>query len=307
MPLSGDARSATYAVEGRPLAPSGAEDEAQVRTVSPSYFATLGVALKAGRAFDNSERLGAPPTVIVNQALAQRLFPGERAVGKRLRFTSSPDEPYREIVGIVADQRLRQIDEPDPATILTPSTEDPGSHLNLLVRANVRAEAVAANVRAAVLEVDREALVSEASTLQRVVQDSPSAFARRFPATVLGAFAAVALLMAALGLYRLIAYSVALRGREFGIRMALGAMRWSVVALVLREGARPLVVGLSLGGVLALVGGRLLRGMLYEVKAYDAWTLGSVTAVMIATCLLASALPARWAAAVDPARALRDE
>lgn len=306
VPLSGDARSAGFAVEGRAERP-GEGDEAQVRTVSPSYFATLGLEIKAGRAFDGSERLGTPPTVIINASLAARLFPGESAVGKRLRFTSSPDEPTREIVGVVSDHRLRQLDQPDRATILSPSTQEPSDDLRLFVRAQRDPEALGAAVRATVLDLDREALVGEPVALRRVVEDSPSTVRRRLPATLLGSFAIVALLMAALGLYGLVAYAVTLRGREFGIRLALGAARRAVVGLVLREGAKPLALGLALGGALAVVAGRLLRGLLYEVRPYDAWTLVAVVAVIGSASLLACALPARRASRVDPARALREE
>jgi predicted permease len=301
LPLSGGG-------ESYPWVPVGAAATREVRPaggafyVSSGYFRALGVPVVAGRDFDRRDDDGtAPPAIIVNQALARELWPGQSPIGKRLRT----GDLELEVVGVVADVRNDGLAKPAAPAVYGPSFLFPRSVLKLFVRTAASPLAVLPAARRAVWEVDREQPIAEVATLQDVVAAN---LARpRLLSWMVGAFGALAALLAALGTYGVIAYGVRRRTREIGVRMALGAGRARVVGLVVRQGLGLGLCGLACGLLAGLAGAPLLASLLFEVKPQDPAAFAAVALVVAGSALAASYLPAREAASVDPLAAMRAE
>ncbi|MFL5580766.1 MAG: ABC transporter permease, partial [Gemmatimonadaceae bacterium] len=290
----------SYEVADRPPPPRGQEPEAYIRPVSPGYFATAGVQLLAGRDISERDREGAPGAVVVNEAFARRHFPGESAIGKRLvRHAWWPGMPETwEIVGVVKGERFLGLDrEPEPATYFSYDQFSFGQ-MWVVVKTTGDPAKFAPALRAAVWRLDRDIPLDDVRTMEDRLGDTVAA--PRFTSRLMAAFAAAALLLAALGIYGVLSYTVAQRTQEIGVRMALGAARRSVVGLVVGQGMAPAAIGLVIGLVAAASLTRVLQSMLFEVSPTDPWVFGGTAALLSAGALLAAYLPARRAARVDP-------
>jgi putative ABC transport system permease protein len=307
LPLAGNAAMTSFSVIGRAGQPEEGYDT-DFDFSTPGYFRAIGTPLVKGRLFDPRDKIGAPRVVIINQAFARAYFPNEDPVGQRIHlevFTKKIDEGW-EIVGVVGDVRQRALGLPPHPTIYRPTAFSFfGGGGYLVVRTAGAPSAMAESVRKAIREVDPSQPVAYVRTMEEVIATSLAS--RRFILTVLGGFAAAALLLAAIGLYGVIAYYVSLRTREIGIRMALGATRGHAIAVVLRQGMGLVGLGVLLGMAGSLALARVLGNMLYEIKPTDPLTLSAVSLLLIGVGLLACLLPARRAALVDPIVALRHE
>ncbi|HSF42212.1 MAG TPA: ABC transporter permease [Thermoanaerobaculia bacterium] len=275
--------------------------------VSPGYFRTMGIPLVAGRDFTWSDGAEAPKVAIVNQSMARRFWPGQDPLGKRLRFGRPGREgPWMTVVGIAGDVRYRELQSVKP-DIYVPFLQDPHWAMDLVVRTASDPLSAASAVTAAVQEVDRDQPVSGITTMERALSDTVAR--PRLRSFILGMFAALALLLAAVGLYGIIAQSVAQRRQEIGIRIALGAGRPEVLRLVLRQGLGLTLAGLAAGLVLAVAVGATgwLATLLYGVEPMDFVTFAAVPLVLLAVAVAASLLPALRATRVDPLTVLRAE
>jgi predicted permease len=296
-----------FTVEGQTDAEAQRNPHVNLEAVSADYFRTTGIAVKTGRVFTEADAEGRPGVVVVGESLARYAWPGQDPIGKRLKvpqWKSPYHDVWLAVVGVVADARYRDIRSARLDLYMSHLQADhrPGS---VMVRTRGEPARVAAGVREAVWSMDRDGAPPEVVTMAGVVFE---AFALpRFATGVSGAFAAVAVGLAALGLYGLIAYSVASRTREIGVRVALGALPGNVAALVLREGLGLALAGIGLGLAVAWAATHALERLLYGVPARDAATFAVVAAVLLAVAVLACGLPVRRALAVDPAVALRHD
>ncbi len=267
---------------------------------------TLGTPLLDGRAFDERDAEGAPGVAILNRSLARRLFRGERAVGRRVRLRDATQgAEWRTIVGVVGDVRYQGLDDPGQAALYTPFAQTPSLWTAVFVRTTSEPMAVVRSVKAAVATAGAGLTAMRPRPITELVAES---IARpRFNALLLSCFAILALVVATVGIYGLIAYSVAQRTHEIGVRIALGAARRDVLGLVVGQGLRLTAVGIALGVAGALALTRLMQSLLFEVSPQDPLTFVAGAAFLLVVGLLASYLPARRAARVDPAVALRAE
>jgi predicted permease len=275
---------------------------ANYRFISPGYFAALEIPIRAGRAFQPADHNR--PVVVVSATTAARIWPGATAVGKRMRGGDEKD-PMAEVVGVVADTRTGMKGDPPPLMVYRPYWARLESGASLAIRTAQEPGAAANAVRNAIWSVDSQLPVPEMMTMQRIISDSVSE--RRFQTTLLAAFALAALLLAAVGIYGVISYSVNRRRNEIAIRMALGARSAEVNRMVLGQGMRPVATGLVIGIGVALALGRLLKAMLFEIQPADPLVLVGVVVVLGAAAALACFAPARRATRIDPAISLRYE
>ncbi len=306
LPLGGSNFSVgrSFIREGRPLISQESLDTGYF-VATTGYFRTMRIPLKAGRDFTEQDGAETPPVVVVNESLARRVFPGEDPVGKRI--TVWRDEKFaREIVGVVGDVKSTRLDAKTESQIYVPYAQDAGwGSLSLAVRTTVEPETLAAAVRGAVLSIDKHQPVHDIKTMGDVL--SASVANNRLVVLLFGLFALFALLLATVGIYGVMSYSVAQRTHEIGIRMALGAQPGDVLRLILKQGLMLTLggVGLGLAGAFAL--SRLLSSLLYGVSATDPMTFGGLALLLAAVALLACYVPTRRAMKVDPMVALRNE
>jgi predicted permease len=278
------------------------------RQVSPGYFGAMGIPLLRGRLLEPGDTLGREPVVVVDKVFADKFFPGADPTGKRVRRGGTPEGPWSTIVGVIGTIKHWQLDEPvAKETLYFAYAQNAGSNVGLIVKANGRADlgALLPSLRQAVLAVDREQPVFDVKTMSARIDESLQA--PRTPMVLLTVFAAVALLLASLGIYGVLAFSVGQRTNEIGVRMALGANRRMILGMILRQGLVLVAIGLAigLGGYFAL--GRLIQNQLFNVAPTDPATLIAAPAVLALVALLACLLPARRATRVDPMIALRAE
>jgi putative ABC transport system permease protein len=306
IPANGGSGSIRFIVEGRPTA-VGQEDECQILTVSPDYFPALRIPLSDGRFFSPSDAQGSPDVVVVNRAFAKTHFPGENPLGKRIRFTFNAQNPFLQIVGVAGDTTSVDLAATPPPIIYTPNDQGPNTFLSYMVRTTGEPAALVGAVRAALQEADPQLPMIQPQSLEEVANQSPSVFLRRYPSYLIGSFAALALVLAVVGLYGLIAHMVLQRTREIGIRVALGAQRRDIMRIVLRQGIRATLAGVAIGVAAGLVLTRLLRSLLFGVTPGDWLTFLSVALLLLVVALAACAIPARRAMRVDPIVALRYE
>jgi len=304
LPL-GRSMTSGFAIEGRTKGPDEIWPAVQFRTVSPDYLRALRVRLREGRMLESTDGPGAAWAVVINQRFAELYWPQGNALGQRLRL-NWPDAQWATVVGIVDDAREWALDKPMVPIAYYSLEQLGGTNLALAVRVKSGSpDSLRVAVEGALRSVDGDVPLFGVAPLTRLVDDSIGT--RRLSALLMGLFAGTALLLAALGLAGVIGYSVAQRTREMGIRMALGAARGDVLALVLRQGMGLAGLGVALGLVLSLALAHLLRALLYGVTAYDPWTFAGVAALLSGVALLATWLPARRATRVDPIIALRAE
>jgi putative ABC transport system permease protein len=277
---------------------------ANVRGVTAGYFRALGIPLMRGRALTSADREGSQPVVVINDAMRRKFWPDRDPVGEQLSITRGRTTVWREIVGIVGDIRHSGLGADPEPEIYMPYAHDPFMFLRIAVRSRAEPEALAGAMRAAVWAVDPGQPVSRVRTMEDVV--SSSVASERFNTIMIGTFAVLALMLAAVGLYGVIAYSVATRLHEFGVRLALGAERRHILGLVLRQGLALSLSGLLLGFGLALVMTRSIEAQLYQTTRTDPATFGMVAGLLLTLALVASYVPARRAVRADPMRALRE-
>jgi predicted permease len=303
-PLSENGNTNWIRILGRPW--HGEHYDVPHRFATTSYFATIGASLLRGRQFQESDDATRPYVAIVNQAFVKQHFPGEDPLGRQLAYVSL-NQPPVEIVGVVEDVREGALDAPIPPVMYTPFKQGPDNFFTLVVRTTESEGALVPALATLVRQIDPAIVTVRGATMTARIQGSPSAYLHRSLTWLVGGFAVVALLMGLIGLYGVIAFSVSQRGREIGIRMALGAEPRSVRLLILREGARLALVGIAIGLAGAVAAAQALRGLLFGVRSWDVATLGPVAAILALAALAATFLPAGRAAAVNPVDALRSE
>jgi putative ABC transport system permease protein len=305
IPLAGGGSTQPFTVEGRPAGTIAEQPMAQTRYISPDYFRAIGIPLRQGRFFSDYDRDKSVPVVIISEAMARRFWPGENPIGKRLTPSFHSEQGAREIVGIVGDVKSSGLEVDSAAMMYLPFRQSPRPFLSFVVRTASNPESLIQPVSRAIYSIDKDQALTDVQTLDQVLVASLSE--RRFNMTLLLTFAGVALLLAAVGVYGVMNYTVTLRRRELGIRMALGAKATDVLRLVLRQGLTLTLIGVGAGLISAYALTRLMATLLYGVTATDYLTFITVPAVLIAVGLLASYVPARRATKVNPTIALRTE
>ena len=318
VPLGGVDEDTGFFIEGQPLPAPGKAPHTHPRVISTDYFLVMGIPLLAGRAFTPWDAAVAPNVAIINATMARRFWPGENPVGKRVAldyeafkyFRDRPPEldlstGWREIVGVVADVRHQGLETDAAPEMYTPYSQRPSSNMSLVVRAHSNPRALAGAIRNEVLAVDKDQAVSSIIPMTGLL--AQATVQPRFNLELLGCFAGLALVLAGIGIYGVVAFAVSRRTREIGIRMALGAEKGDVLRMVVGEGLKLAVIGVAVGiaGALALT--RFLTSLLYGVTPTDPLTFIAVSLIMIAVALVACYIPARRAAKVDPMVALRYE
>ena len=298
-------RGTRFAVQGLPNDNSD-ERAAYLLAITPDYFRALGTPLYEGRAFGERDEADAPKVVIINRALARRLFPQESAIGKRLQLVNPEQtEEWREVVGVVGDVRYSGLDDPGEAAIYTPFAQTPGLWNYLMLRTDVPPQSIIPAVRQAVAAVDPNLEAANPRTMEQLIAQAVAQ--PRFYTLLLAAFAALALVLAAVGIYGVISYSVTQRTHEIGIRLALGAQRGDVLRLVIGQGLTLAAGGVVLGLFAAYAATRVMTNLLFGVTATDPLTFAATALTLLLVALAACYLPARRAARVDPMIALRYE
>ena len=305
LPLNGGNTTRFY-IDGDPVPPPGKETESNIRTVSDDYFKALGVPLLAGRTFDARENPNSPQVVIIGKTIADRMFPGRDPIGKRLRYASVQQDPV-EIVGVVGDIKITGLDEAVKPVLYYSFRQFPSTFANLVARTNSDPNALTNSIRNEVRNLEGEAAILNVRTMDDMIAQTPASFMRRFPALLISIFAGVALLLASIGIYGVVSYSVSQQTHYIGVRMALGARPADILKMVLKQGLVLALLGVGIGVVAALGLMRLLSSLLYQVSTNDVSTFVIVTGSLFVVALLACYVPARRATKVDPLVALRYE
>jgi putative ABC transport system permease protein len=305
LPLTGWGNTARFRVDGRPIPAQGMEDEANIRTVSPDYFHVMGIPLVKGRAFGPQDRLDSPAVVIINRTLAEQVFPGEDAVGQRLVLTYAPNLPAMEVVAVAGDVKLASLDAKTLPALSLPGGQNSVRRTSLIVRVSTDPHALASGIRRELRILDSELLIASVMTMEERAAASPALFMRRYPAMLVGLFAAVALALAMVGVYGVISYSVSQRTHEIGVRMAIGAQRGDIVGMVIRQGMGTALVGVALGLVGSAALSQLIQSLLFGVSPIDVATFAGVSLLLAGVALLACYVPARRATRIDPLIALK--
>ena len=307
IPLTGGGGTVRFVIEGQPVQ-TGHEDESDIRDVSSDYFSTMKIPLIKGRFFnDEADSATAPKHAIVNEAWVKAYLHGKEPIGARFRFTLSATQPYREIVGVVGNYADAGLDSGDEPALFCPFLQDTNSYISYVARTAGNPAIALGGVRDALAQTDAQLFPVQPLTMEQIIQQSPSVFLRRYPSYLIGSFAALALLLASIGLYGLISYSVSQRTREIGIRVALGAQERDVLRLVMGQGAKLTGIGVAIGVGAALGLTQLMGSILYGVKAADPVTFVCVAIALVVVALAACYVPARRATRVDPLVALRYE
>jgi putative ABC transport system permease protein len=308
LPLTNSAFGFTFAIGGRPEVSGPDEPRAQVRLATPDYFRAMGIPLVRGRGFTARDDATAPRVILISEAAARRYWPNENPIGQTLQTGWGRDDKTRfggTIIGVVGDVRQFSLALAPQPEIYGPLAQRPLDELSVVVHSTNSTATVLAAARLVVRELDSELPIYDVRSYEDIVRESIAE--RRFYVTLLATFAGLALVLAAIGIYGVIAYSVQQRRRELGIRIALGATRERVIGLVMRQGMAlttfGAVIGLALAGLLT----RVLRGQLYDVSATDPLTFVLVPVILVVVALVACVVPARRAVAVDPATTIRAE
>lgn len=299
LPLTPQESVWSFAIVGRPPALPGREPSSKSVVVSPGFFDAMRIPLIRGRDVAQTDRADTTRVVVVNQAFVRQFFPTEEAIGKRLQL--SPDDAV-EIVGIVGDVRWRSLTEEAPTTMFFPLSQRPRRSMSVVVR-GPNAEALAPTLRAFLKRLDSQQPLNRMETLAGTRGESLAT--RRFNLILLAVLAVVALLLAAVGIYSVMNYSVTQRTTEIGIRMALGAEARDIFRLIVGHAGRLVLAGVAIGVAGALASSRVIGSLLYGIKAADPWTFAAIVVLIGGTALLASYIPARRAARVDPLVAIR--
>jgi putative ABC transport system permease protein len=287
--------------EGQPEVPLAQRPFVDVEAISPKWFQTMGVPLRNGRTFTQMDNATAPPVVIVNEVFARRYWPGQDAVGKKVVIGRTPDSAV--VLGVANDVKNQGLEKTPQAQLYLPFPQLPWSDMNLLVRTDVPSQDVIAAIRAQISAIDSAQPITDVQTAEELIDGSR--VQPRFTSLLIGVFAATALILAIIGVYGVLSYSVAQRTQEFGIRLALGAHRGDILRMVLRQGMLLAASGIAVGVCLALIVTRLLESALYETGARELSAFVVAPLIFLVVAMLASYLPARRAMRVDPAETLR--
>jgi macrolide transport system ATP-binding/permease protein len=290
---------------GRPS--HGEHNTVDERHVTADYLPTLKAGLVRGRLFTDAEDASSPGVAVINQALARKYFPGEDPIGQRIADYEGGRSSLHEVIGVVADIREGPLDADVWPTEYFPINQTEDHYFTLVVRTRQDAAAMLPTLVSALHQTDLNLGVSDEETMTERIDGTQTALLHRFSAWLVGGFATLAMILAVVGLYGVIAYSVSQRTREIGVRMALGARRSSIYCLILHEAGKLALIGLALGILCSLGTGRLIGTLLFSVRPWDIWTLVVVATGLLALASLACYIPARRAAKVDPMVALRYE
>jgi putative ABC transport system permease protein len=310
IPLAGEHSRTDITIEDMALPKPGNYPHPDYHMVSPGFISTLGVPLLLGRTFTEADKQGAPLVGMVNWKLAQQYWPHDDPIGKRFMF-GHPDPNGKKppewitVVGVVGDMKLYGLANPSRLEVYVSSLQYPDSHMNLVVKSRIDPAALTSAIRGAVASIDKNQPIFAISTMNQLVSDSVST--RRVTLVLLGLFSALALVLAAIGIYGVISYSVAQRTHEIGIRMALGAQHKDVLRMILRQGVKIAVAGVAIGVVVSLGLTQLMSSLLFSVSAADPLTFAGVAILLVLVAMLACYIPARRALQVDPMVALRYE
>jgi len=287
------------------MVPMAEQPEVPVRVVEPDFMRTMRIPLLQGRMLNAADTEDRPQAILISDAMAKRIWPGENPIGKRLTLTFFP-EKVREVVGVVGNVKQDGLDVTEPAaTLYLPMAQTPRAFMTIVLRVAAQSGDLALAIANPVHEIDREQPVNDVVTMDTVMADSIAH--QRFNMLLLGTFAGLALLLAAIGLYSVLAYSVRRRVREIGVRMALGAQRMDVIRMILGQGVRLALIGVAIGVVAAFALTRLMASQLFQVSATDPLTFVGVAVVLVLVAIAACYIPARRASKVDPMVALRYE
>jgi predicted permease len=308
LPLAGSRFNISFTVDGRPAVPPSQQPTMEVRIATPGYFRTLGIPVRRGRAFTEGDGPESPQVVVLSESAVRRFFPDEEPIGRTIRLGLGRGRGRRaggEVVGVVGDVKDLGLAAASPPEIYVPYAQFPIQSMDVVVRTDVPPRSLASAAERLVHGLDAELPVARVATLDEVLARSVSG--PRFHALLLGSFAAVALFLAALGLFGVMSCAVAQRTREIAVRVALGATRGEMLRMVLRDALVLGTAGVALGLGGALLLSRAIASLLFALSPRDPATLAAVAAVLLATALVASYLPARRATRVDPVIALRSE
>jgi putative ABC transport system permease protein len=308
LPLSGSNMVTTFDMEEHPL-PDGQQNGAPVRIIATDYFKTMGISVRQGRVFNEHDQMSSAPVVIVNERFANKFFPGQNVMGKRIKPGLSADdkgEKMRDIVGVVGNVKHLSLKNDDSPEMYLPRTQIPFDIVSLVVRTRVSDPATLTSaIRNELAAMDSSIPLTSVRVFDEYI--SRSLARPRFNALLLSIFAGTALLLTAIGIYGVMAYSVSQRTNEIGIRMALGAAQSAIFRLVVGQAMMLVGVSLALGLIGAFGATHLLSSLLYGVRAWDPLTFVAIVALLSIVAFLAAWLPARRAARVDPVVALRAE
>ncbi|MFN2509555.1 MAG: FtsX-like permease family protein, partial [Chthoniobacterales bacterium] len=304
LPLSGTNSDSSFHIEGRNEKETGIYPDEETRVITTDYFRVLETPLMKGRFFTEADHADAPGVLIINQAMAKKYWPGEEALGKRINFDDSDPAKIKwfTVVGVVADIRHRGLDAEAKPEYYLPHPQRAFRGMILAVRSPLDPGALVRSIRNEVRAMDPEQPVANIRTLEEVTSDSIAP--RRLSVVLIGVFASVALMLAAVGIYGVMSFLVVQRTHEIGVRMALGAQRADVLRLVIGGAARLVLIGSAVGLLLGIFSSRALRAMLYNVGAFDLSTFALVTIALATVALFASYIPARRATKADPMIAL---
>jgi predicted permease len=295
-----------YAIEGEPLPKPGTEPLAIDLPAGPDYLKVMGLRLIDGRWIDERDRPDSPPVVVISESFARQNFPGQRAVGRRLRYFSSrpPQPPSPEIVGVVSDVRQFRVTEAEAPQMYVPHSQRPWTFATYFVRTAGDPRSVMSSLQSAVQSIDRERPIERLHTVEELV--STSTADRRALGALLALAATIAVLISAIGVYGVTAATTAARRRELAIRAAVGADQAQLMRLVIRQAMTAALIGIVAGIGGGVAASSLLEAVLFEVRARDPLTYGGVGAALVAVCWLATYLPARRALTISPAAALKE-
>jgi putative ABC transport system permease protein len=304
LPLSGTNSDSSFQIEGRDAVAEKIYPDEEIRGITPEYFSVIKVPLLQGRFFNEGDQFEGPGVTIINQSFAKKWFPNQEAVGKRITFsdTRQPDVKWITIVGVVGDMRHRGLDlDPKPEFYFA-HNQNPYRAMILAVRSTQDPRSLTSAIRREISRLDPDLPAANVRTLEQVAADSIAP--RRLSVVLIGVFAAVALVLASVGIYGVMSFLVVQRTHEIGVRMALGAQRADVLRLVIGRAAKLVLMGTAIGLVLGIVSSRALRALLFNVGAFDLMSFVTVTISLIVVSLLASYIPAVRATRADPMIAL---
>jgi len=305
LPVGDGDFTTTFVIVGQPN--DGVDHEVAFRQVSPDYFATLQTRLLEGRFFTAADDASKPHLALINHALAQKYFGGKDPVGMQINYDGAPPSSAMLVVGLIQDIREGQLDVPARPAFYVPFDQSPHGYFSVVARTSIDAGSMLPTITETIHGIDPGIAISGAATMKQRIHDAPAAYLHRASATLVGGFAALALLLSVVGLYGVIAYSVGQRTREIGVRMALGAQKITVYRMVLGEASWLILIGIVIGLLGSIGSATFLRKLLFGTQAWDGFTLVSVAAVLGLSALAASYFPARRAASVNPVEALRAE
>ena len=307
LPLTYNGDSMPIGIEGRTDPPPDQRPDVILRVISPGYFSTMGIPILKGRDFTEQDKADSPYVVVISEKTARHFWPGEDPIGKQLKpGSATTDTPWREVIGVVKDVRQNDfVEQPKMQMYFSPEQINnfifaPNA---LVVRTSVAPLSLAATVRNTVWTIDKDQPVSDIRSMEEIVSEAVAR--QRFSMLLLGIFASLALVLAAVGIYGVMSYSVAQRTHEIGIRMALGAQKSDVLKLTVGQGLKLVSIGVAIGLLAALILTRVMSSLLFGISATDPATFVTISMVLVSVALLASYIPARRAMIVDPMFALR--